>query len=84
MYVRHKVADFKTWKPVYDGHAAVREQFGCKKADVFTNIQNPNEVLAVFDWDTKEYAIQFGQSSSLKEAEERAGVISKPEVSFSE
>lgn len=84
MYVRHKVADFKTWKPVYDQHESVRKQFGCKKSEVFTNTQNPNEVLVTLDWDTKEQAIKFGQSPSLKEAEERGGVISVPEVSFTE
>lgn len=84
MYVRHKVADFKTWKPVYDEHDAVRKQFGCKSSTVFTNAQNPNEILAVLDWDTKEQAIKFGQSSSLKEVEERSGVTSVPEVSFAE
>ena len=84
MYVRHQVADFGKWKSVYDGHDATRKQFGCKKAEVFTNAQNPNEILAVLDWDTKEQAIKFGQSSSLKEAEERGGVTSIPEVSFAD
>ena len=84
MYVRHQVADFKKWKPVYDAHDSVRKQFGCKKSEVFTNTQNPNEVLVTLDWDNKEQAIKFGQSPSLKEAEERGGVTSVPEVSFAE
>ena len=82
MYVRHKVADFKKWKPVYDEHDAVRKQSGCKSSTVFINAQNPNEILAVLDWDTKDQALKFGQSPGLKEAEERGGVISVPEVSF--
>ena len=82
MYVRHKVADFGKWKSVFDAHDATRKQFGCKSAAVFTNAQNPNEILAVLDWDTKEQAIKFGQSPGLKEAEERGGVVNVPEVSF--
>jgi hypothetical protein len=84
MTVRHKVADFKTWKPVFDQHDAVRKQFGCKGGDVFANVQNPNDVLVVLQWDSKEQAIKFGQSPGLKEAEERGGVLSVPEVSFAE
>ena len=84
MFVKHQVADFAKWKPVYDQHDATRKQFGCKKSEVFTNAQNPNEVLVTLEWDNKEQAIKFGQSPSLKEAEECGGVISVPEVSFAE
>ena len=82
MIVRHKVADYKTWKPVYDEHDAVRKQFGCKNDAVFSNVQDPNDVLVVLQWESKEDAMKFGQSPSLKEAEERSGVVSVPEVSF--
>jgi hypothetical protein len=84
MYVRHNVADFSKWKPVYDEHEAARKQFGCKKADVFTNTQNPNEVIAVLEWENKDQALQFGASPSLKEVLQRSGVVSVPEVSFVE
>ena len=84
MYVRHKVADFRAWKPVYDADDTRCKQFGCKSSAVFTNTQHPNDVLAVLDWDTKEQAKKFGQLLGLKEAEDRAGVISVPEVSIGE
>ncbi len=83
-YVRHKVADFNKWKVVYDQHDAIRKQFGCKKSEVFTNSQNPNEVLVVTEWDSKEQAAKFDSSASLKEAMQNAGVISAPEFSFAE
>jgi len=84
MYVRHQVADFKTWKPVFDEHDATRKEFGCKSSSVFTNTQNPNEVLSVFEWDSKDHAIKFGQSPGLKDAMERGGVVSAPDISFAE
>ncbi|MBK9983922.1 MAG: cyclase [Saprospiraceae bacterium] len=84
MLVRHKVAEFGKWKPVFDADDATRKKFGCTKSEVFTNSQNPNEVLAVLQWDTKEQALNFGHSPGLKDAMERGGVISTPEVSFAE
>ena len=84
MTVRHKVADFAKWKPVYDQHDVVRKQFGCQAADVFSNVQNPNDVMVVLQWENKEQAMKFGQSPTLKEAEERGGVVGVPEVSFAE
>ena len=83
-YVRHKVADFSKWKTVYDQHDAIRKQFGCKKSEVFTNTQNPNEVLVVTEWDSKEQAAKFDSSANLKEAMQNAGVVSTPEFSFAE
>ena len=82
MYVRHKVADFSKWKPLFEEHDAVRKEFGCLKSEVFTNDQNPNEVLAILQWDNKDQAAKFGASPNLKEAMERGGVVSTPEVSF--
>jgi quinol monooxygenase YgiN len=84
VYVRHKVADFAKWKPAFDQHDATRKQFGCKNAEVFTNSQNPNEVLAVLEWDSKEQAKKFDESANLKEVMQHAGVISAPEFTFSE
>ena len=84
LYVRHQVANFKNWKTAYDQHDATRKQFGCTAASVFTNSENPNEVLAVHEWDSKEDAVKFIQSPELKEAMQKAGVVTAPEISFAE
>lgn len=82
MIVRHKVANYNEWKPVYDKHGAVRKEYGCKNETVFSNVQDPNDVLVVLQWESQEDAIKFGQSASLQTEEARAGVIGTPEVSF--
>lgn len=82
MIVRHKVADYKAWKPVFDQHNSVRQQYGCKSDAVFSNVQDPNDVLVVLQWGSKEDAIKFGESSTLREAEARSGVVGVPEVTF--
>ncbi|MDB5281819.1 MAG: hypothetical protein JWO06_894, partial [Bacteroidota bacterium] len=47
MTVRHKVADFKKWKPIFDQHDSVRKEFGCKSDAVFSNVADPNDLLVV-------------------------------------
>ena len=84
MYVRHKVADFNKWKVVFEEVEPFRKQLGSSGSHVFRNNANPNEVLVITDWDNKEQGIKFGQSPELKNAMERAGVISAPEISFAE
>jgi len=45
MLVRHKVADFDQWKPVYDAHRTAREDAGLKVLHLWCNEDDPNEVL---------------------------------------
>src|SRR4030095_10456831 len=35
MLVRHKVADFAKWKPVYDAHLSARQKAGLKEEHLF-------------------------------------------------
>ena len=39
--IRHKVADFAKWKPLYDAHDATRKASGCQRAWLFRNAENP-------------------------------------------
>ena len=84
MYVRHTVADFAKWKSIFDEHDSTRKSFGAKKSEAFTNSANPNEIIAVIDWDNKGQAIDFMEKSNLKTIMENGGVLTAPEVNFSE
>ncbi len=84
MYVRHTVADFAKWKPIYEDNEATRKKFGAKKADAFANIKNPNEIIVVSEWDNKEQATKFAESSDLKERLKQAGIKGAPNISYSE
>lgn len=84
MYVRHKVADFDQWKVVFEELEPFRQQSGSSGSHIFRHAANANEVLVVTDWNQKEQGVKFGQSEELKNGMERAGVISAPEITFSE
>ncbi len=80
--VRHKVADYAKWKPVFDEHGAARKASGSKGGRLFRNADNPNEVLILLEWDDLGKARQFAQSQDLRQTMERAGVIDQPDVYF--
>jgi quinol monooxygenase YgiN len=82
MLVRHKVADYAKWKPVYDGHAATRKASGSKGAHLFRNADNLNEIVLLFEWDDLSNARRFAQSEDLMKTMQKAGVIGKPDIYF--
>jgi len=80
MLVRHKVSDLAKWRPLFDEHATVRKEFGFKGAQAFKNVDDPNELVVLFEVEDVERARQFSQSDELREAMERAGVSDVPDV----
>ncbi|MFQ5799045.1 MAG: cyclase [Bacteroidota bacterium] len=80
--VRHKVADYAKWKPVFDEHGAARKASGSKGGHLFRSADNPNEVIILLQWDDLGKARQFAQTQDLRQTMERAGVIDQPDVYF--
>ena len=84
MLIRHKVADFAKWKPVYDAHLSSRQKAGLKEEHLFRNADDPNEVLLLFSVEDVDKAKTFIASDDLRQAMEKAGVSDKPDVYFLE
>ncbi len=79
------VEGFRKWKEGYDNHAAARQAGGATdEAYVLRNTENPNEITVLLGWSDLPKAKAFTQSASLKEAMQKAGVTSPPEVLFLE
>ncbi len=84
LLVRHKVADYLKWKPVFDEHGATRQASGSRGGQLFRNGNDPNELVILFEWDDLEKARQFAQSEDLRQAMQRAGVADQPDIYFLE
>jgi heme-degrading monooxygenase HmoA len=82
MLVRHKVEDYAKWKPIYDQHASTRRASGSKGAHLFRNVDNPNEIIILFEWDDLSKARNFARSEDLIKTMKKAGVIGKPDIYF--
>jgi hypothetical protein len=82
MFVRHTVADHAAWRSVYDSIDGERAAMGVTGHAVFQLVSDANDVTVSHDFATLEAAEAFAGSSVLKEAMQRAGVTSKPEVWF--
>ena len=80
--IRHEVADFAKWKPVYDAHLSARQKAGLKEEHLFRNAEDPNEVLLLFSMEDVDKAKAFASSDDLRGAMKKSGVTDKPDVYF--
>ena len=82
MLIRHKVADFAKWKPVYDAHSHAREKAGLKEVHLLRNMDDPNEVILLFSVEDPDKAKAFAASDDLRQAMQKADVSDKPDIYF--
>jgi len=80
--VRHKVADFTTWKRVYDGHIGKRNEAGLTEKYLLRGVGDPNEVTILFEAKDITKAKAFTESPDLRERMKEGGVIGKPDIYF--
>jgi hypothetical protein len=78
--VRQKVKDFAAWKNAFDAHASARGTAGLSNTRLFRSVDDPSEVVILFDTDDIGKAQQFISSPELKSAMEAAGVVDNPDV----
>ena len=84
LVIRHKVEDYARWKPIFDEHGATRKAAGSRGGRLFRSVEDPNELVIVFEWDELDKARRFAQSEDLRRAMQRAGVADRPDVYFLE
>jgi len=84
MFIRHRVADFGKWKPVFDEHEPARREAGATAHSVHRDAADPNVVILAFRVDDLARAREFVASEELRAAMERAGVVGPPEFWFTE
>ncbi len=82
LLIRHKVKDFATWKPVYDGHVLARDAAGLKELQLLRNADDSSEIVILFESRDHEQARAFVSSEDLRAAMERAGVADQPDIFF--
>jgi uncharacterized protein (DUF1330 family) len=84
LLIRHKVEDYAKWKPVFDEDAENRQAHGSQGGYLFRNAENPDEIVALWEFPDLARARQFTQSPELAERMQRAGVADRPDIYFLE
>ncbi len=84
IYVRHRVADFAKWKPVFDEHEGMRRAAGFIAHSVQRDADDPNIVIVAARVRDLARAREFAASEDLRAAMARAGVQGPPEIRFAE
>ena len=82
--VRHKVDDCAKWKQSFDDSIDFRKAGGEKSYQIFQTIEDPNNLVLLFEWNNIANAKRFLESSELQEKMQQAGVSGKPEIFFLE
>ena len=78
--VEHHVADYDAWYPVFIEHGDVRRKHGATGHAVYRTVADPNEVVVVNQFATREGAEGFMTDPSLPDVMHRAGVDSAPKI----
>ncbi|MBV9354452.1 MAG: cyclase [Chloroflexi bacterium] len=81
VFFRTRVADYDSWKPVFDQDAADRKAAGSAGGQLFRDESDPNLVYILFEWDLDK-ARQYGQSETLANKMQEAGVVERPDIYF--
>ena len=82
--VQHSVADYDTWRQVFDDHSAAREAHGGTSATVYRGVEDANAITVLMEFPSVAAAQAFASDPSLKQAMSRGGVTGPPQISFVE
>ena len=80
--VTHRVADFDTWKPVFDEHGASRKAHGAVAHRVLRRSDDSNTVTVLTEFGDRSQAEAFLADGSLRSAMGRAGGEGVPDITF--
>ncbi len=78
--IRHKVADYAKWRPVFDADEGRRKAAGLTNPRVFRSADDKNEIVMIFDIADLKKAREFAAAPGLKDAMMAAGVVDMPTI----
>jgi heme-degrading monooxygenase HmoA len=81
--IHHTIADYAKWRAAFDAHAAARRAAGATGVcQIYRDVENPNQITTMLEWDNLENVRKFSSDPAMKEVFKAAGVTSAPEVHF--
>ena len=80
--IRHTVADFSVWKPLFDADSVNRKAAGLHLIGLARGIENQNDVEIPFMIEDVQKAKAFTTNPVLKDVMQKGGVTSAPSIVF--
>ena len=84
LVVRHTVADYASWRSVYDEVDAIRTKHGCTGQRVLRLPADANDVFITHEFPSVDQAAAFTSDPDFGAAMQRAGVTSAPRIEIFE
>lgn len=79
--IRHKVANYRKWKAVFEAYGPARVALGCERTRVFRRADNPKELVVMLAWSNLGRAREFLVSEELRDMLAEVGVCDRsPDV----
>jgi hypothetical protein len=78
LIIQHTVKDHDYWKQAFDKHQEVRSEYKLSLTVLGTDLENPKNVVAIFNTDDTANITSFLEKSNMKEAMKNAGITSEP------
>ena len=82
--IRHTVADYAKWRPIFNSDKPNQEAAGLTNPRVYHTLTDPNDITIVFDMADAAKAKAFSAAKRLKTKMAEAGVVEKPRFTFLE
>ncbi len=77
---QHKVEDYDKFKELFDGSIDMRKAGGEKSYQICRNVDDPNDLVLLFEWESVESARKYIQNPKLAEAQKQAGLVGRPNI----
>jgi len=84
LLIRTRVADYATWKSVFDERESSRKEHGGKRHWIYRSADEGNDVTISIEFATVDQAKAYAADPGLREAMARAGVSGQPEFAYLE
>jgi len=80
--IRHEVADFDSWLDTYYSYDDQRIDHGQGTVQILRDVENPNKITIIAEWESMEGFEAFGQAVDLQSVMQGAGVLGPPDIFF--
>lgn len=79
-YGKHRVRDYDSWRPYFDGDQARLSGIGVKLINLMRSVEDPNEVHFIFDIPDFNAFMTTLQNPESMDILQKAGVMEQPVV----